>query len=90
MQDCKKTGPNGYFAKVWVEAPNETLSNVNNVTYYLHPTFNPSVISGDSPANKFGISFTGWGVFDLRAKVYFKDGEVRDLELSKDKWTFTQ
>lgn len=90
MQDGKNTGPNSYFAKVWVEAPNETLSKIDNVTYYLHPTFNPSVILGDSSSNKFGISFTGWGVFNLKAKVYFKDDEVRDLELPKDKWIFTQ
>jgi hypothetical protein len=90
MQDSKKTGPNSYFAKVWVEAPNKTISKIDNIIYYLHPTFNPSVILGDSSANKFGISFTGWGVFNLKAKVYFKDDEVRDLELPKDKWTFTQ
>jgi transcription initiation factor IIF auxiliary subunit len=90
MQDGKHTGPNNYFAKVWVEAPNKTLSEISNVTYYLHPTFNPSVIPAYSSDNKFGISFTGWGVFDLRAKVYFKDDEVRDLELPNEKWTFSQ
>jgi hypothetical protein len=28
------------------------------------------------------------GAFNLKAKVYFKDGHVKDLTLPMDKWTF--
>lgn len=79
-------GPNPYSTKIWLNASENVLSKIQNVSYYLHPTFNPSVITSYTKENKFIITFTNWGVFDLKAKVYFKDGIVQDLELPSGKW----
>jgi hypothetical protein len=87
LQEGKQLDENTFFIKVSLKATNETFSNIRNVTYFLHPTFTPSVITSNSFEDKFAISFTGWGVFNLKAKVYFKDGQVKDLTLPMDKWT---
>ena len=88
LQEGKQLDTSTFFTKVSLRATNETLANIQNVTYFLHPTFTPSVITSKSLNDKFAISFTGWGVFNLKAKVYFKDGQVKDLTLPTDKWTF--
>ncbi|RKY41963.1 MAG: hypothetical protein DRP85_04470 [Candidatus Makaraimicrobium thalassicum] len=64
---------------VWVQGTEQVLSQIDRVTYYLHPTFNPSVVSRYSSSDRFALSFTAWGQFEIRAKVYFKDGQVKDL-----------
>ena len=80
-----------YFAKVYINAPKNTLDRVEYVTYYLHRTFNPSVINATSPENNFAISFRGWGTFDLNAHV-FLNNETNPIGLTLDKkdWKFRQ
>jgi hypothetical protein len=87
-QETKLTpkGPNTFLTKVWLNAPQNILAEVVNMTYYLHPTFNPSVITAYTAENKFSISFTNWGIFDLKAKVYFKDGTIQELVLPMNEW----
>jgi len=80
-------GPNAISTKISLNAPNNTLSEIQNVTYFLHPTFKPSNVTADSEENYFSITFTNWGVFDLKAKVYFKDGEIQDLVLPMEEWS---
>jgi hypothetical protein len=70
---------NTYRITVWVQATSAISSQIERVTYYLHPTFNPSVVTRYSPENQFSLSFTVWGQFELKAKVYFKDGQVKDV-----------
>lgn len=64
---------------IWVGGNEQVLSHIERVTYYLHPTFNPSVITRYSFEDKFTLSLTAWGEFELKAKVYFKEGQVKDL-----------
>ena len=58
---------------------NNALAEIDKVSYYLHPTFEPNVINSSSSTDKFGITITNWGVFNLKAKAFFKDGRVQDL-----------
>ena len=88
LQEAKKINKN-YFAKISLNATNETLLKIDKVQYFLHPTFHPSVINSTNPQDGFAISFTGWGFFNLKAKVYFKDGNIQDLSLPLDKWKLT-
>ena len=89
LQQAKRINSNTYFAKISLQTTNETISKITNVTYFLHPTFNPSIITSKSPQDRFAMSFTGWGFFNLKAKVYFKDGKIQDLSLPIDKWKLT-
>ena len=70
---------NTHRIDVWMEGQDNVLSRIERTTYYLHPTFNPSVVSRYSPEDRFSLTFTAWGQFELKAKVYFKDGQVKDL-----------
>jgi hypothetical protein len=80
-------GPNPFTTTISLDATEDILSKIQNVTYYLHPTFNPSNINATTKENKFGITFTNWGKFDLSARVYFKEeGTSQDLILPADKW----
>jgi len=88
MQQSEPTGKgdNRSFTKVWLNTSEATLSKVDNVTYYLHPTFTPDKVTIFTPENKFELSFTNWGIFLLRAQVYFNDGAIKYVELHPEEW----
>jgi hypothetical protein len=89
MQQSEPTNVSDRFhTKVWLNASESTLSKINNVTYYLHPTFTPNVVTIQTPENKFGLNFTNWGKFNLKAKVYFNDSSssIKDLSLPPERW----
>lgn len=79
-------GTNKFQTDLWLNASESTLSKIDNVTYYLHPTFTPDKVTIHTPENKFGLSFTNWGIFLLKSKVYFNDNTTKDLELPPDQW----
>lgn len=79
-------GNDTFHTDVWLNTSEATLPKIDHVTYYLHPTFTPDTVTIYTPKNKFGLSFTNWGFFLLKAKVYFKDNTIKNLELPRDKW----
>ena len=62
------------------------LSEINYVRYFLHPTFSKPVVEVRDPEGGFELRTGGWGVFELAAFAYKKDGgKVRlthDLEMA--------
>jgi hypothetical protein len=64
---------------VRVEGPAVDTSRVKLVTYYLHPTFQPQVVSRGPPA--FLLEFDTWGEFTIAARVHFADGSFVELEM---------
>ena len=64
----------GYFDwTVFIQSDNTTLNSIDHVEYLLHPSFpNPQVTSYDK-ANNFSYSASGWGEFEIKIKVVFKD-----------------
>lgn len=63
---------------VGIHGSPEITSNIERVTYYLHPTFKPDVITKYAE-DDFEMFFSAWGQFDLNAKVYFNSGKIQDL-----------
>jgi YEATS family len=67
---------------VFLRAPANLLSSVSYVEYTLHPTFIDRVqrvrSTGD-PKYPFGLTRTGWGIFEIRARVVLKTGEAKSL-----------
>lgn len=55
------------------------LERVTRVTYHLHPTFRPDVVTVDSGPG-FPFRTSGWGTFRLRAVAQLDDGSSRRLE----------
>jgi caspase domain-containing protein/pYEATS domain-containing protein involved in immunity len=64
---------------VFVEADPATLGLINCVEYTLHPTFPDPVRTICSPSNSFALSTQGWGTFEIKIRVLFKDGSDRRL-----------
>ena len=66
----------------FVHGPREVLDKIECVEYTLHPTFKDPVQKICATADAkypFGITVSGWGTFDLEAKVQFKDGTSKEL-----------
>ena len=80
-QESKRNpeGPNPFFTTISIDAVENILSKIQNVTYYLHPTFNPNNITAYTKENEFGISFTNWGKFNLTQKYFLKMEQSRTL-----------
>ena len=69
----QEQGSLSHQVKVWIDAAShQTLSNIQKVVYYLHPTFNPSEIASDNPSDNFAISLNVWGEFEIKATVFSK------------------
>jgi transcription initiation factor IIF auxiliary subunit len=51
------------------------LAKVDFVEYVLHETFPNPVRRIDDPEGGFVLRTAGWGIFELKAFVYTKDGD---------------
>jgi transcription initiation factor IIF auxiliary subunit len=66
----------------FVTGPPEQIAKIRCVRYTLHPTFpDPvkEVCEMSDPKHPFAFSAVGWGTFNLRARIEFKDGSSSDL-----------
>lgn len=79
---------------VWVEAADEALDRIKYVEWMLHPTFPTPIRKISDRAGKFRLETGGWGVFPIKARLQFKDGQTlslrHDLELHYPDGTKTQ
>jgi transcription initiation factor IIF auxiliary subunit len=69
---------------IFITAPDGVLRSVAYVQYTLHPTFADPIQRvdklGDDASHPFGLTRTGWGVFEVPVKVVFKNGEQVNLK----------
>ena len=71
----------GWWAwTISINSDQETLAQIRCVEYTLHPTFPNPVQTVCDPKNKFALSASGWGTFEVILKVLFKDGSVLPLK----------
>lgn len=94
------TAKKGYMNwTVYLKGSTATFASINYVEYTLHPTFPKPVqqirASKTNPA--FSVSASGWGEFELKAKIVFRSPAQRPLYLnyqldlhSPDKNTFSK
>lgn len=61
-------GTNKFLTNIWLATTNDTLYKIENVTYYLHPTFKPNTVTIHTRENNFGLSFTNWGIIPSKSK----------------------
>jgi hypothetical protein len=64
----------------YIDGPADFLRRISSVTYYLHPSFKPSIQYGDRSKPGHPLAATGWGVFNLKAEVALDDGTRRTYE----------
>jgi transcription initiation factor IIF auxiliary subunit len=55
--------------------PPDSLDDIEYVEYHLHPTFRNPVRRVFTKEDGFALKTGGWGVFELKAKVVFKDAK---------------
>lgn len=55
------------------------LDQVDYVEYVLHSSFPKPIRRVEDPMGGFVLETAGWGMFELKAFVYMKDGEKRKL-----------
>ncbi|MBL6617010.1 MAG: TIR domain-containing protein [Reyranella sp.] len=79
-QQSKPKDESHWSWSVWLEGAPSELDNVAEVIWKLHPTFSPSVVRRDTPANKFKLSSSGWGEFQIVAEVKMKVGRKKVLQ----------
>jgi hypothetical protein len=66
----------------YINASTDQIGKINCVIYTLHPTFSQpvqQVCETTNPLYPFGITLTGWGTFDLQARLKLKDGSSVEL-----------
>jgi hypothetical protein len=73
--DSRPLGDGRYSWKVWLEAEEETLDRIDYVVYKLHPTFPRPEIRLTNRAENFALTAEGWGEFEIKIEVHYKDGE---------------
>ncbi len=73
-----------WFWSIWIDAKKESLDEIHNVEYILHPTFRNRVRNISSRKNKFKLSSKGWGEFTIFIRIYFKNENIKPLYLSHD------
>ena len=69
---------------LFIEANDETLASVSHVEYHLHPTF-PEPIQvvrerGHASGRGFELPGSGWGVFVVDVRVFYRNGPVLYLQ----------
>jgi transcription initiation factor IIF auxiliary subunit len=64
---------------VFIETDEETLSQIEYVEYILHPTFPEPVRRVFKKDNNFALTAKGWGTFEIKIRVVFKDRTERHL-----------
>jgi YEATS family/TIR domain len=56
------------------------LDRVAKVTWLLHESFTPPIVDCDDRTTRFALQGSGWGGFDVRARVLMKSGRNLQLE----------
>jgi transcription initiation factor IIF auxiliary subunit len=72
----KYEGHDWWKWSVWLEGSKGLLSEVESVTWHLHPTFPKPVQKLTNQEQSFRLDSSGWGTFWIRAEVVFQDGRV--------------
>lgn len=64
----------GYYNwTVFIRADEATLNSIDYVEYLLHPTFVTPQVNSYNKRTNFGYSANGWGEFEIKSKILFKD-----------------
>ena len=79
-QEQEYKGKDWWEWAVWVEASDEELDRIEYVEYILHSTFPKPVREISDRTTKFRLQTIGWGIFTIYVKLFFKDGETKNLK----------
>ncbi len=75
-------GENRWMWTVFIQGSTDVIDQVRCVEYTFHPTFPKPVqeISKRGTASRaFALSAIGWGTFQIRVRIFLKNGQVQEL-----------
>ncbi len=78
-QSSSYLGKDRWAWRAWVAGEPGELAALQRVTWYLHPSFSPSVVASTDAASGFALQSSGWGTFELRAVARRHDGTETEL-----------
>ena len=80
---AKEGGTDWWNWTAYIEcSPPDSPDDIAYVEYHLHPTFRNPIRRINQREGGFPLETSGWGVFELRAKVVFKDKRRQPVILS--------
>ncbi len=60
----------------------DNINDIKYVEYQLHSSFKNPIKKSRKASDNFAITLNGWGTFVLRARIVFKDPQIKTLALS--------
>ena len=78
-QGCKDNGKDWDWW-LWIEANEEDLDKIRDVTYYLHSTFKEPIRSITDRSTNYKLTTSGWGTFVIKIEINLKSGVIVKLE----------
>lgn len=73
-QSSQRQSQNRFEWSIWIEEDQNTLNDIEAVTYYLHSSFPNPIRVKEDPEKKFLLKTSGWGTFMIRIDILTKDG----------------
>lgn len=73
-----------YRWRIFADAPDDVLDNIEYIDYLLHPTFPLPNRRIKYRQSKFALELEGWGSFSMHITVVFKDDKVEDYDYFLD------
>ena len=73
QQSEKYVGDDWWKWALWIEGPDEALDQIAFVEWVLHPTFPDPIRKVSNRSTNFRLETGGWGVFQIVARIQFKD-----------------
>lgn len=61
---------------VYINGPMKVVSQIEKVTYYLHPTHDKLIVPQFDKNNRFDLNLNVYGGYKMYAKAFFKEGIV--------------
>lgn len=76
----KPAAKKGYYTwVVFVKADDPVLNAIDHVEYLLDPTFPKPQVTVYDRGSRFSYTATGWGEFEIKAKVVYRNKEFEYL-----------
>lgn len=67
---------------VFIRADDATLNSIDHVEYLLNPTFKSPQVTAGNRANNFAYSGKGWGEFEIKTKILFRDKKMPPMYIT--------
>jgi YEATS family len=81
---------NLYAWCVFLDGSAAEIESIRRIEYTLHPSFPDPVRVVDDAKHCFALQSQGWGVFQIRVRVFYRDGGTGrqgfSLKLDEDAW----